>query len=156
MCTLTAALNSVVGFGLWTLYTLNSCHITSGSIAGKLMFLVVWLESNCWVFEHELQLAWRVQWRVKLLILYQRANSCSVNSEKSQNSASAFFFLGSHPQLQFSILAELAGQAWVEQPQVLLTPQPKRMLLPGRESSPWKGSKSTYRPSCKKQPFPVT
>lgn len=50
---------------------------------------------------------------------------------------------------------ELPGQAWAEQPQVLLTPQPKRMVRPGRESPPWQGSESTYRPSWEKQPLPV-
>lgn len=151
MCTVTAALNNVVGFGLWTLYTPVISNLTfSNSIAGKCMFLMVWVESTSSVFEHELQLTWRIHWRVKLLILYQRANSCSVNSEKSPNSHSAFFFLARHSASKFSILAELPGQAWVEQPRVVLTPQPKRILMPGRESPPWQGSENTYRPSCKK------
>lgn len=110
MCTVTAALNNVVGFGLWTLYTPVISNLTfSNSIAGKCMFLMVWVESTSSVFEHELQLTWRIHWRVKLLILYQRANSCSVNSEKSPNSHSAFFFLARHSASQFSVLAELPG-----------------------------------------------
>lgn len=114
---------------------------------------MIWVESNSWVFEHELQLAWRVLWRVELLILYKRANSHSVNSEKSLKSIRAFFFLVRHSASQFSILAGLPGKAWLEQPQVLLTPQPRRILLPGRESAPWQGSESTYRPSCKERRF---
>lgn len=96
--------------------------------------------------------SWHEGYWIKLLIIYQKAHS--LNSEKSLNSLSAFFFL-SFSASQFSILAELPGQAWVEQPQVLLTPQPKRILLPGRESPLWRRLESTYRPPCKKQPFPV-